>query len=180
MKSRSLIALTVLVIALVAFVGLFYVSGALLSAADNRAQEIETRARALDRAAQTQRVHAAVAETADERAAIDGIVNIDIVSTAQLLEDTGGRAGANMKVTNAAPGTGTTALAGGDTLRPMLFTLAGDGSLSALLKAVQLYERMPLAARVTQLQFTRTPESGAAKPWHLDLNLQVLATTPSL
>lgn len=151
-----------------------YAALAIQDAAAAYAAEAKTEAQQLDRKAYAARVGAIALDTKDERAELESFMQLDIVSAAEEFERVGARAGAAVSVTDASPQADGTELPGGGTLHWITFAIAAEGSYASIMRALELYEQLPLALEITQLELTK---AGDASAWRMTLRIRVLAIT---
>ena len=166
-----------LAVALLSLAGVGYVAETLQVTATERAASIQTEAQQQDRTAYAQRIGAIASDTADERAELEAFMHLDIVSAAEEFERVGTRAGATVHVTDATPQSGGTTLANGETLQWISFSVAAEGSYASLMRALKLYENLPLALEINELELQQAGESST---WQMTLRIRVLAITSDL
>lgn len=149
------------------------------TAAEKRAATLAEQEQSSDRSAYAQRVATILAETEAERALIDQFVHLDVVAAVELLEQAGKNAGVTVSVTGAnteTSGLGTEA----DSLQPIGFMIRASGSYAALMHALELYERLPVALQIDQLEIERDQGVASGRTWNLTLRVRMLVITPSL
>lgn len=170
-------------ISLVASVALlFFVymqADAIRGAAEKRAATLAEEEQSSDRSAYAQRVALILAETEAERAMIDQFARFDVVAAVELLEQAGKSAGVTVNVTGA--NTETSGFgAETDSLQPIGFAIRASGSYTALMHALELYEHLPVALQIDQLDIERDRGVASGRTWNLTLRVRMLAITPSL
>ncbi len=178
MRHLTYLSWLALVGSIALFATLIYLAGVIQDQAHVRAALAADREQEIDRSTYAQRVRAVIAETEDERAALDAFGRLDVVTVVEMLEAVGQSAG--VKVTVAGADTeGGTALTSGEVLQPTVFSVNASGSYAALMHAAELYERLPLAVQIEQLVIQRdSAESG--RVWNLAMRIRILAITPAL
>lgn len=169
-----------LVASLLFFGAVYYEAGAIQSAAESRANAASDAERQLDKSAYSQRVHAIATDTKDERDQLDSYAHLDIVSTVQMLEDTGKSAGVTANVTDALPSGDAQDLPGGEKLQTVSFSLLADGTYQNLIRAAMLYEQLPLASHVVQLDIERADAKDAKAPWHMTIRIRITTIAAGL
>lgn len=148
-------------------------------AAEKRATTLAEQEQSSDRSVYAQRVHTILAETVEERAVIDAFARLDVVAAVELLESAGSAAGVSVTVT------GTNSDVGGmasevESLSPLDFTIRASGSYAALAHAVELYEHLPVALQIDQLDIERDQGIKNGRMWNLTLRVRMFAITPGL
>ena len=146
-------------------------------AAEARATTLAEQEQQSDRSAHAERVATILAETEAERAMIDQFARFDVVGAVELLEQAGESAGVSVKVTGANT---ETSGAEADSLQPIAFTIHASGSYAALMHALELYERVPVALQIDQLDIERDRGLANGRTWNLTLRVRMLAIPPSL
>lgn len=129
------------------------------------------------RYAQAIRTRALVADAAPDAAKLKDILNVDVVSASYLIEEAGRAAGVKTRLSDAQPEgeVGTDILP----LRAVGFVVTADGKFPDLLRAVRLFETLPIPSSVTRLDIERTPKSAGNTGglWHLNVYIRVLTTS---
>lgn len=162
-----------LLLAIGAWVGIWFAASVIHS----RALEAATTAQNTDQQAQRfayqQRISALAADTQPQRAQLESLANHDIVSIVTTLENAGKALGVTVKVNNAqAVGSGEE-LPDGSVLRPIEFVLEARGSFTALMRALEVYEHLPLISSLTQVELGRTDTGSASSDWNLLMRVRV-------
>jgi hypothetical protein len=171
MHNDTLRSWILLALALVAVLGALYVADFLQTAATARAEAAHTVAQQMDRQAFAERVGAIALDTEDERAELETFMRLDVVATAEEFERVGARSGAEVSVTDATPqGDGTE-------LQWVSFTIAAEGTYASLIRALKLYESLPTALEIAQLDLEQLGETGR---WIMTLRARVLAITTEI
>ncbi len=163
-------------IALLALV--VYQAGAIREEARTRAAFAADREQQSDRSAYAQRVAAVIAETEDERAKLDAFAKLDVVSVVELLESAGTSAGLTVTVAGAQAESGAQ-LPTGELVQPVAFSVNTSGSYAAVMRALDLYEHLPLASQIEQLDIARDA-SGSGRTWSLSMRIRIMTLAPSL
>lgn len=149
------------------------------AAAERRATTLAEQDQQIDRSAHAQRVAAILVETEAERAMLDQFARLDVVAAVELLEQAGKSAGVIVTVTGANTETSGSA-EGGESLKPIAFSINASGSYAALMHAVELYERLPVALQIDQLDIERDQAVANGRTWNLSLRVRMLAIAPTL
>ncbi|OGG63895.1 hypothetical protein A3C18_01990 [Candidatus Kaiserbacteria bacterium RIFCSPHIGHO2_02_FULL_54_11b] len=127
--------------------------------------------------ASSARTHALALETAEEGTALKGLLNVDIVSTSNMIEAVGKAAGVSVKLGDALPE--NLPVSDGIPLKAIGFVVAVDGRFPALMRAARLFETLPIPSTVTRLDIEHAPR-GAGKTsdiWHMNVYIRVLTTS---
>ncbi len=116
------------------------------------------------------RAHLTVQATEVERAALASLVNVSIVQAVDAMEKAGRDAGAsNVAVSEATPISGSP-----DGLAQYSITINANGSFSAIMRTISLFETLPFPASLEQFDIAHND-----KQWHVTAHLRVvLAATP--
>jgi len=152
--------------ALVVFFALS-ISGSEAAHASVRTQNMEESARA----SSAVRTHALVAETEDERAQLEKILDVEALSMADILEDVGKSAGVKLRLSGASPqpsGANSPAV-------PLGFHVDAEGKFSALARTLMLLEKLPLASEIDRIELDKS--TGSSDSWHMSVSLHVLTTS---
>jgi len=170
-----------LLLALLAFGAVVYEAGEIRIAATERASAASQAEQQLDRSAHSQRVSAIAADTKKERDQLDAFAHLDIVRSVQLLEGAGRGAGVNATVTSANAEGDSIDLPGGEQLQTVVFSVVGEGSFANVMHAVELYEHLPLASEVLQLDIERASGAKEQKAaWRMTIRIRVLTIVTGL
>jgi hypothetical protein len=174
-RSIQLIAYALFLVALVTWGGVYLAAARMradavsLSASASNAQAQE------DRIAYQKRIASLARETADERARVDDIVSLDIVSIVKKIEAAGKTLRLTVSVNDAQASGAAQELASGDSLHAVTFLVESQGSYAALMQLEELFENLPLASSVDGLELQSL--EGAAMPWHLTARIRVFTTS---
>lgn len=113
------------------------------------------------------RLRASVRDTEAERTALEGILNITILQAVESIETAGKQAGATEVTIGEA-----TPLPVSQGLMPISVVVTAKGSFSALLRAVSLFETLPLPTSIEQFSLGKTD-----KTWILTTRLKVIVAS---
>ncbi len=126
--------------------------------------------------AQGIRTHALVADAAPDSANLKDLLNVDVVSASYMIEGVGRAAGVKMRLSDAQPEgeVGTDILP----LHAVGFVVTADGKFSDLLRAVRMFESLPVPSSITRLDIERVPKSAGTPvgTWHLNVSIRILTT----
>lgn len=181
MKSRdTYLAWFALLLAILLWGAVLYTAMAIRTEAIASADSAARSETQVDKAAYTQRIAALATDTAQERAALDTLVQSDIVSIIDIIEAAGKTARVQATVSDALPEGGAQEMPGGSQLQVVSFIVQAQGSFSSLMRAISLFEHLPLPSSVGQveLQYLSTTDS-RAQPWRMTVRIRVLTTAAS-
>lgn len=163
--------------AILAWTGIWYIGNDILNEASARAALASSAQVQSDRAAYTQRLSALVADTEKERATLEEISGMNIVSIVSLIEGIGKKTGVPVKVNSAQPQGASVALPNNASLRDFSFITEADGSFAQIMSTVRALENLPVPSSVTQLEITRTNDAQNSGGWHLSARIEVYTTS---
>lgn len=156
------------------WVALWYISNDILDEASLRSTVASSAQTQSDRAAYTQRLSSLVSDTQGDRAALEALVGMNIVSIVTLIEQVGTQTGITVKVNSAQPQGSSVALP----LSEIAFAVEADGSFAQVMRTVQALERLPVPSTIEQLEFMQnTGDSGKKGTWHLSALVGVFTTS---
>jgi hypothetical protein len=115
------------------------------------------------------RLRSSVESTVAERQALEQLINVSILRAVEVIEQAGRAAGASDVTIGGATPAGTV-----QGLPAVAIVVNASGSFGVVMRAVALYESLPIPASLEQFEIEKT-ESGS---WRLTVNLRVL-TAPS-
>ncbi len=122
------------------------------------------------------RTHALAVDTAKEGEALKKLLNVDVVSASYMIEEVGKIAGVKVMLGDAQPE--KLPESGGVALKAIGFTVTAQGKFSDLMRAVRLFETLPIPARVVRLDIQHTPDSSkASNLWQMNIYIRVLTTS---
>ena len=127
--------------------------------------------------AQAVRTHALALDAAQDGAKLRSLLDLDVVSVSNMIEEAGRAAGVKVKLGNAQPERG--AASDGPAIRALGFIVTGEGRFQDLLHAARLFETLPIPSSVTRLDIERSPSSSGGAPslWHMNVYIRVLTTS---
>lgn len=179
MKSIPLtyISYAALTLAIFAWTAVFYEGTQLTNEAADRAATAATVEQLAEKRAYAARLNALAADTKDERAQIERIVQTDVVTIANTIEAMGKSAGVSAQVSDALPENGGVDLPGGGKIQPIAFIVQASGSFQSLMRLASLYEHISLPSQVQQLDIEK---SGGADPkapaWRMTIRIRVFTS----
>ncbi len=181
MRHLSLISWVFLAGSIALFVFVVYQAGAIRRSAEVQAIRAADQEAQGDKSARAQRLSAIIADTVSERAQLDAFATLDVVAAVEMLEQAGKSAGINVTVAGANAESGTQ-LPTGEMLQPVAFSINASGPYASLMHAVELYERLPLAIQIRQLDIVRNTATtkNAPRTWDLSMRVRILAIVPTL
>ncbi|MDB5237962.1 MAG: hypothetical protein JWM46_232 [Candidatus Kaiserbacteria bacterium] len=172
-----IIAAACVLIACFAWYGIWYIGNDLLDQALARASTASSAQAQSDRVAYTKRIGALVADTTNDRAALEGASGMSIVSIATLIESVGTKTGIVVKV-DSAQSQGSSAAAG--TLNDFAVVAEADGSFAQIIRTLQELESLPLPSTVDQIEIMQNGGAGGADHgWHLNIRLSAFTSASS-
>ncbi|OGG58575.1 hypothetical protein A2765_02520 [Candidatus Kaiserbacteria bacterium RIFCSPHIGHO2_01_FULL_56_24] len=116
------------------------------------------------------RLHASVQDTATERASLESLLDMSILSAVEIIEKTGRQAGAtDVSIGNASPLTGAATT---KDLTPFSIVLNASGSFSSLMRAASLFETLTIPSTLEQFEMEKTGNS-----WKSTIHLKILLSS---
>lgn len=172
------VAMLCVLLAALAWTGIWYIGNDILDQASSRATLASSAQAQSDRAAYTQRLAALVADTQQDRTALENISSLNIVSIVTMIEGVSTKTGIAVKVENAQPQGAATALPNGGSLSNFAFTVAAEGTFAQVMSTIQALENLPVPSSIQQLEITHgSGDTGKSGTWHLDARIQVFTTS---
>ncbi len=121
------------------------------------------------------RAHALAVDTASERARLDEILNVDIISAIDMIEAAGKAAKVNMQLSNAQPESAPSS--GGGKVQAVGFVVSGQGNFASLMRILRLFETLPLPSTLSRFDLEHVPGSGSdTGSWRLNAYIRILTT----
>jgi hypothetical protein len=114
-----------------------------------------------------------------ERASkLDAIMSSDVPMIVETIKSVGTAAGVSIKISGALP---TTVPKNQKGVQAVAFILESTGSFSAMMRALALFESLPLPSSIEIVDLSREGQGGGASSrtppsWHLNLKLRVITT----
>lgn len=165
MRMYSIIAWFVLLLSLASWGGYVYLLQTLSADRAAYATALEEKKQEELRQQSTTRIQAAVRDTEVERAALDALIKVPIVDAVDIIEAAGRAAGARSVSIGGATPAGSTA----KELSPVSVIVNVEGTFPALMRALSLFERLPIPSVVEQFD-VRSTENG----WALSARVKLL------
>ncbi len=152
----KLLSYLVFAAATVAWMGVGYFAHIVLGERDAYTSRVGT----IDQAAQMQaaslRMHALVQDSVDERAKIEKLANVPLLSAVNAIESVGKITGGKLQISDASPARDVRRDKG-LVLHAVTFLVQSEGSFSTLVKTLELLESLPLPIAIDGLDIARPP-----------------------
>ena len=176
MLNRTSIALVSSIIAMCAWgmVGLF---GWTIHADEiRRSQEAEDVQKAKAAEISLARTHSLAQDTVEERIKLQKLLDVDVVSASYMIEEVGKASGVVVKLGNAVQESVPSPEE--QITRTIGFVVNVEGKFSALMKALRMFETLPIPSHITSIDIERMPSSsGAVGTWHMNLYIRALTAS---
>lgn len=166
-----------LVSAIAAWVGVGFFGWVI---ARDRAALVQKRQTAQEQSLQYEaaaRIHAMAQGTTQERTRVENILNAGVVSAADTIESAGKASGVRITLGGATP-ENTSVKIPGMSVQGIGFAVDGEGSFSALVRAVQLFETLPLPSVLRRYELERSSSASGGK-WTMHAYITMLTTAGS-
>ena len=162
------------VIALLAWAFVLWFAFNLQSTQAQSLSDAQLSASASSRDSAASDLHAALQETASERASLASLITIDPTTLAATINQAGQTAGVNLKIQSASPET----MAAGSPVQAFDFTVTAQGTFSQLLYAEQLLETLPVPSSIQNLQLIHAPNDAVTTDgaWQLNAGIQIITS----
>ena len=161
------IAALCILLAGLAWTVIWYIGNDILDEASSRAAVASTAQVQNDR----------VADTQQDRAALENVSNLNIVSIVTMIEGVSAKTGITVKVENAQPQGTTAVLPNGGSLNSFAFAVVADGTFAQIMNTVQVLEDLPVPSSVQQLEITHAGDPGKSGAWHMSAHMEVYTTS---
>ena len=174
---RTSTAISVVVLALAAWGLVGYFAWTITRDEDKRVMDAREAQLVAIRNAQAIRTHALALDAAGGGAKLRELLDLDVVSVSNMIEEAGKAAGVKVKLGNAQPERDATS--DGLAIRAVGFIVTADGKFQELLHVARLFEALPIPSSVTRLDIERAPASsgGVSGTWHMNAHIRVLTTS---
>lgn len=153
-----------LALAIIAWLGVFYLAGSIASANDARAANAAVLQQRASTVAVAAQFHAVARSVQPFSAQMDGILHEDVASIANTIQAAGASAGVTLKISDALPeDTGTTAQQSG--VHALGFVIETSGTFANCMRAIALFESLPIASEIESVDLApalRPPLPAAA------------------
>ena len=117
------------------------------------------------------RTHALVLDTEDERVLIDRMLNVELLSVADMIEDVGKNTGTGLRVRSASPQN----VSEGAPLIEVKFVVEGMGKFSSLMQALRLLETLPIPSTIDGIDIDKSESSGPGDSWRISVSIRVFS-----
>ena len=174
---RTSTAISVVVLALAAWGLVGYFAWTITRDEDKRVMDAREAQLVAIRNAQAIRTHALALDAAGGGAKLRELLDLDVVSVSNMIEEAGKAAGGKGKLGNAQPERDATS--DGLAIPAVGFIVTADGKFQELLHVARLFEALPIPSSVTRLDIERAPTSsgGVSGTWHMNAYIRVLTTS---
>lgn len=139
-----------------------------------RAEALQSAQESATRREAAARVHALAVDTQAQRERLKGFLDVDVLSAVEVIEAAARAAKVKMEVGSAQS---ENAPSGSDSVKAVGFHVSAEGSFAALMRALQLFETLPLPSSVVRFELERASGSTGA-PWRMNAYIRVLTTAP--
>ncbi len=119
-----------------------------------------------------QNLHNLAPSTADNTANLNSLLNVDVLGIASDIEDAGKASGAATVI--GAASSQSVKVSGATDLHTLEFIVTASGTFSQVMRAAQLFESLPLASTIEELDFSH--QSSGTPAWQLSARIKVLTT----
>jgi hypothetical protein len=177
MKTRlTFIAWSLVALAIIAWLLVIYGANMIRASATdsaNAARSARTQSSQLELNA---RIHSIASSTAQGRDTLETILSTDVVSIVDTIDAVGSVTGVSARVTDAAPGT-VQQIKDGPALHSVTFSIEGSGTFAQIMRAVTLYEQLPLLSTVDYVEISHNGgEDQKVSPWSFKLHIRVMTS----
>lgn len=177
-KNIHALALSLLLLAVAAWGGVWYAGSYILNEAGRRASSASVADQQVDKVAFAQRVKALATDTKSDRDTLDALMSNDVVSIVNVIESVGKNAGVSTHVNDALPLGDAQALPDGSSVRSVAFVVESQGSYASLVRLLDAFEHLNLPSSVEQVELQHMPtEKGKISLWRLSTRIRVLTTS---
>ena len=179
-NSLALVSWITLVGALFAWVGVVSLALFIIRIEHDRSALADTADQTTNKQALAARVHALARQSAEKRMVLEKTANVDVVAAVNIIESVGALAGVTLRVRDARNEKSASPRAGGLELFTIGLYVEAEGSFSGIMRALQIFETVPLPISLDQFDIGRAPldEQGSNPnlPWRLNARLRLLST----
>jgi hypothetical protein len=178
MKRLTLIAWLTVLLALCAWGAVGFFARNISAQESDRTTRVAATEESSTKAAMNVRAHALAQDTEVERTELGDILNVDVVAIADAIEAAGRSIGVPVKVSNVQSESSPPSPPSGPKIQAVGFVVGADGKFSGLMRAVQLFETLPIPSEIERLDISHTPNlDGGPDSWHLNILIRVLTTS---
>jgi len=179
MRLTTYIAWILLAAALVAWVGVGFFAWTIAGEESDRVARIDLAETSSMKLNSAIRMRALALDTKAERAQLERFLDVDVVSVANQIEAAGKAAGVTLKLGTVASGRGQV-VSGGAAIKTVEFSVDAEGKFSALMRAAEFFEALPVVSSLVRLDIERVPSSGGApgaNSWRMNARIRVFTTS---
>ncbi len=165
---------------LAAWGGVIFFAWLILGMQDERHQQLGSSEQEAVRQITAVHTHAVAQDTAEERANLDKITKVDVLTAVNTIENAATSIGIALRVRDAQaePGQNSTDKQSPDTLNVIGLLVEGDGSFPALMRSVQILEQLPFVTSIESLELTSGgPSKEKVIMWHASLRIRLYTST---
>jgi hypothetical protein len=174
-SSFTLFSVGVLVLALLAWAGVWFLFTDVSGRLNERAQTLSSAAVQNVQQESAIEVTALTSDTSAQRAALDDEVGADVVGIANQIQSAGKSSGATTIIGSASAAGAPNAASG---VSQLDFVVQSTGTFDQVWRAAQLFENLPLPSSVQELDFEQFPgASGKGDSWQLTADIEVLTSS---
>lgn len=166
------VSIFVLLLALAAWAGAWYLFSDVSARLSARAEANTTAAIQSEQTGSAIELHALVADTATQRGALDDEVDTDVVGIANQIDAAGKAAGATTAVGSASL---VQALPASSGVNEVEFVVQSTGTFAEVWEAAQLFASLPLPSKLSEVDFQQVPGSQGGS-WQLTVHIDVLTS----
>jgi Tfp pilus assembly protein PilO len=143
----------------------------------DRESRYQTQAASSQLASQKQiaatQLHMLAQNTQSERDDLANLLNVDIVSVVNTIDNAGKAAGVSLKLGDAVPESTPPQ----SPIRAVDFVVQAQGSFANIMRAVRLFETLPVPSLIEALDIQQVPDSGkGGTTWQMNASIRVLTT----
>jgi hypothetical protein len=180
MYSKNIyIAGALIVVTLLAWTGVVFFVRGISDAEAARVIQIQNTQQSSTQQSALVRMHAIAEDTVEDRARLDQLLSVDVVSTATVLRNVGKTTHVDVKLSGALPELPPGKTPSGPQIQAVGFSVQADGTFAALMRTVQLIETLPLASSIVSLDIQRAQDSAGVGTgtWHMSVYIRVFTTS---
>ena len=175
MTNRTSISWILLSLALVAWGAVGFFGWTIYTDESDRLIQAENEQSASLERASVVRTHALALDTVAQGKTLGDLLNVDVVSVADMIEAAGKAARVTVRLGNAVPENVPTSEI--LPVKAVGFTVEATGTFSALMHLARLFEELPLPSTVTRLDLERVPAGASTSQWRMNASIRVLTTS---
>lgn len=173
--SLTTLSLIAFVVALAAWVGLWFLFSDVSARLSARAEALSSAGVQSEQQQKSVELKAIIADTAQARTQLDAAVSTDVVGIAGDITAAGTAAGVQTTIGSATVVSSADLPAQAD-VNELTFVVQATGSFQQVWRAAQLFQTLPLPSSVSELDFEQLPSDGKASQWQLTATINVLTS----